>query len=140
MSANFKIAGILIENSFKSNGTISSVIGIGLNVNQTDFVNLPKASSMAVLANDFFDKEEILLGIVAEMEKMIASYDTNAVGLWDEYANELFKIGVPAAFTDEYESNFMGIIKGVSGMGKLQILLEDDSICEYNLKEVQMLY
>jgi len=34
----------------------------------------------------------------------------------------------------------MGIIMGVSSIGKLQIQLEDDSICEYNLKEVQMLY
>ena len=74
------------------------------------------------------------------MEKMIADYDANASFLWEEYTNELFKIGIPTAFTDENENNFMGIIKGVSSIGKLQILLEDDSICEYNLKEVQMLY
>jgi hypothetical protein len=32
----------------------------------------------------------------------------------------------------------MGIIQGVSACGKL-VLLEDDSISEYNLKEIQML-
>jgi BirA family biotin operon repressor/biotin-[acetyl-CoA-carboxylase] ligase len=140
MSANKKIGGILIENSIKGTGAITSIVGLGLNVNQVQFENLPRASSLALICNSFFDKEEILLGIVAEMEKMIADYDATASNLWEEYTNELFKIGSPTAFSDENEINFMGIIKGVSSIGKLQILLEDDSICEYNLKEVQMLY
>jgi BirA family biotin operon repressor/biotin-[acetyl-CoA-carboxylase] ligase len=47
MSSNFKI-GILIENSLKSDGAVSSVV-LGLNINQTNFDNLPKASSLAVI-------------------------------------------------------------------------------------------
>ena len=140
MSANKKIGGILIENSIKGTGAITSIVGLGLNVNQMKFENLPRASSLALICESFFDKEEILLGIVAQMEQMIANYSTISSSLWEEYVSGLFKIGIPTAFTDEKESNFMGIIKGVSSIGKLQILLEDDSICEYNLKEVQMLY
>jgi hypothetical protein len=34
---------------------------------------------------------------------------------------------------------FHGIIQGVSADGKLRTL-EDDSISEYNLREIQMLY
>jgi BirA family biotin operon repressor/biotin-[acetyl-CoA-carboxylase] ligase len=37
MSDNKKVAGILIENSIKNNGEISSIIGVGLNVNQLNF-------------------------------------------------------------------------------------------------------
>jgi BirA family biotin operon repressor/biotin-[acetyl-CoA-carboxylase] ligase len=37
-------------------------------------------------------------------------------------------------------TKFHGIIQGVSADGKLRVLLEDDSISEYNLKEIQMLY
>ena len=140
MSANKKIGGILIENSIKGTGAITSVVGLGLNVNQLQFENLPRASSLALICNAFFDKEEILLCIVAEMEQLIDNYNAIASNLWEEYTTELFKIGVPTAFSDESENNFMGIIKGVSAIGKLQIFLEDDSICEYNLKEVQMLY
>ncbi|AOW11460.1 biotin--[acetyl-CoA-carboxylase] ligase [Flavobacterium gilvum] len=140
MSANKKIGGILIENSIKGSGAIRSVVGLGLNVNQLQFENLPRASSLAVICDTLFDKEEILFGIVEEIEQMIAKYNAVAFDLWEEYTGELFKIGVPAAFSDENQDNFMGIIKGVSSVGKLQILLEDDSICEYNLKEVQMLY
>jgi BirA family biotin operon repressor/biotin-[acetyl-CoA-carboxylase] ligase len=48
MSSNFKIGGILIENSLKSDGAVSSVVGLGLNINQIND-NLPKASSLAVI-------------------------------------------------------------------------------------------
>jgi BirA family biotin operon repressor/biotin-[acetyl-CoA-carboxylase] ligase len=34
----------------------------------------------------------------------------------------------------------MGIIQGVSAIGKLEILLEDDSTSEFDIKEIQMLY
>jgi BirA family biotin operon repressor/biotin-[acetyl-CoA-carboxylase] ligase len=140
MSASKKIGGILIENSIKGDGTITSIVGLGLNVNQTQFENLPRASSLASILKANFDKEEILFKIVLEMQEIIADYTAKAYSLWEEYTNELFKIGIPTAFADQNENNFMGIIKGVSGIGKLQIILEDDSVCEYNLKEVQMLY
>ncbi|WP_348825204.1 biotin--[acetyl-CoA-carboxylase] ligase [Flavobacterium aestuarii] len=140
MSANKKIGGILIENSMKGDGTIASIVGIGLNVNQTEFVNLPRASSLSIICHANFDKEEILFKIISEIKKIITDFSARFSFLWEEYTNGLFKIGIPAAFSDEYDNNFMGIIKGVSENGKLLIQLEDDSICEYNLKEVQMLY
>jgi BirA family biotin operon repressor/biotin-[acetyl-CoA-carboxylase] ligase len=140
MSANKKIGGILIENSIKGDGTITSVVGLGLNINQIQFDNLPRASSLAVICNSNFDKDEILFQIVSKLEEMIPFYNENATSIWGNYSDKLFKIGVPTAFSDENNQNFMGIITGVSSIGKLQIQLEDDSICEYNLKEVQMLY
>lgn len=140
LSANKKIGGILIENTIKGDGTITSIVGLGLNVNQTKFENLPRASSLALICNVAFDKEEILFRIVSEMEKITADYAVKASFLWQEYVNDLFRMGIPTAFTDENDINFMGIIKGVSPIGKLQIQLEDDNVCEYSLKEVQMLY
>jgi BirA family biotin operon repressor/biotin-[acetyl-CoA-carboxylase] ligase len=140
MSANKKIGGILIENSIKGDGTITSIIGLGLNVNQIQFNNLPKASSLALISNVFFDKDKLLFKIISKLEEMITIYKENETTLWEVYANNLFKIKIPTAFSDENDINFMGIIIGVSSIGKLQVQLEDDSICEYNLKEIQMLY
>lgn len=60
MAENKKIGGILIENSFKSDNKIESIIGIGLNVNQMNFDNLPKASSLSLLKKKEFDINEIL--------------------------------------------------------------------------------
>ena len=46
MSDNKKICGILVENMVKQNSIKESVIGIGLNVNQNTFKNLPNATSI----------------------------------------------------------------------------------------------
>ena len=140
MSYNKKIGGILIENSIKSDGTIISIVGLGLNVNQTNFENLPKASSLAVICATEFDREALLFSIGTAIEKNIALWKQHPTILWNKYTDNLYKIGIPMAFSDQNNSNFMGIIQGVSSIGKLQVLLEDDSIAEFDVKEIQMLY
>lgn len=141
MSDNKKIAGILIENSFKSDSKIESIVGIGLNVNQKEFFNLPKASSMSVVANLEFDLDEILNKILFQIKRncaLISSKQTDI--LWKEYHENLFKKDVPIAFEDINKNQFMGIIQEVSEDGRLKLLLEDDSYKIYELKQIQMLY
>ena len=140
MSYNKKIGGVLIENSLKSDGAIVSIVGLGLNVNQMDFEHLPKASSLAAICKTTFDKEDLLLKIVQKFEENIESWNQNKNLLWADYTNMLFKKGIPMPFSDANQQNFMGIIQGVTSIGKLQILLEDDSVSEFDIKEVQMLY
>lgn len=140
LSYNKKLVGILIENTLKSDGRIVSVAGIGINVNQTDFSELPTASSMAVIAGKSFDKEELAVLIVEKLKEKIQLWNTSSQIFWDDYFNFLFKKGVPTAFRDNNNQDFMGIIQGVSPIGKLQVLLEDDSVAEFEIKEVKMLY
>ncbi len=140
MSYNKKIGGILIENSIKNEGSINSIVGLGLNVNQMNFENLPKASSLAVICNTTFDKDEILLKVIEKMEQNIQNWNLNSGLFWSEYANKLFKKGIPMPFENQYQQNFMGIIQGVSPIGKLQILMDNDTVSEFDVKEVQMLY
>jgi BirA family biotin operon repressor/biotin-[acetyl-CoA-carboxylase] ligase len=140
MSYSKKIGGILIENSIKSDGSIHSIVGLGLNVNQTDFENLPKASSLSLICNTTFDKEAILSKIIHKIEHNIQHWNQNSDLLWSEYTSKLFKIGIPMPFAMGNQHNFMGIIQGVSSIGKLKILLEDDSKAEFDIKEIQMLY
>ncbi len=140
MSYDKKIGGILIENSIKSDGTIHSIVGLGLNVNQTDFDNLPKASSLAVICNTIFDKEALLFTIIKNLEQNINSWNQNSEAMWADYTNTLFKKGSPMPFSDQNNHHFMGIIQGVNAIGKLEVLLENDLVYEYDLKEIQMLY
>ena len=139
LSYNKKIGGILIENSIKSDGSIISIVGLGLNVNQTNFKDLPKGSSLGVITNKQFDKEELLFLIMDKIESNVKLWEQNCDLLWSTYSSKLFKKGVPMPFSNKNE-NFMGIIQGVSPVGKLQVLLEDDSISEFDIKEIQMLY
>jgi BirA family biotin operon repressor/biotin-[acetyl-CoA-carboxylase] ligase len=66
------------ENSFKSNGQIVSVIGLGLNVNQENFDGLPQAGSLKIVTGTFFDKELLLVSIVKKFKESVA-----AAGRWN---------------------------------------------------------
>ena len=141
MSDNKKIAGILIENKIKSNGEIISIVGIGLNVNQINFENLPKATSLAVVMGSELDKEMLLLHIVDKIKTNIAVLENDlASDLWLEYNQKLFKKGVPMPFSNAKEEKFMGIIQNVNSSGQLAVLLDNDAIATFGIKEIQMLY
>ena len=140
LSANKKIGGILIENSIKSDGTILSIVGLGLNVNQTNFEGLPKASSLAVVASQELDKEELLFDIITNLKKNIAESNQNPAALRQQFIDSLYKKDIPMPFTNQKEEKFMGIIQGISPIGRLRVLLENDSIAEFDIKEIQMLY
>jgi BirA family biotin operon repressor/biotin-[acetyl-CoA-carboxylase] ligase len=141
MSDQKKICGILIENTIKSETNVESIIGIGLNVNQLRFDNLPKASSMAVICEKEFDLDAILDLVIFQIKKNCSWILSNQSDkLWQEYHKKLFKINVPMAFEDVFQNKFMGIIKGVLPDGRLQVLIEDDSIKIYGIKEVQYLF
>lgn len=141
LSDGKKIAGILIENTFSSNQSVSSIIGIGLNVNQTDFENFPKASSLKNITQKEFDQNEIMLEITRKIKE---NYEFISLGktdfLWDNYHNYLFRKEIPSVFEYPNGVKFMGIIKQVLQNGKIQILLEDDSLKEFDLKEIGLVY
>ncbi len=141
LSANKKIAGILIENTFKSNGAINSVVGIGLNLNQLDFIDLPHASSLALIMGKSFDKEVFIEKIVASVKLNIARVLNNESDvLWKKYNESLFKINVPMPFEKNNGIRFMGIVKEVDKEGRLQLMLENDEIVSFEIKEIRMLY
>lgn len=136
-----KIAGILIENSISGQNAVYSVIGIGLNVNQTDFENLPKASSLKNIAQKEFDKEAILFEIINKIKQNCTLISTGESDqLWKNYHNYLFRKGIPSVFENPNGEKFMGIIVQVLKNGKIQILLEDDTVKEFDLKEITMIY
>ena len=52
---------MLIENTVKGSDMLSSIIGIGLNINQRNFdVNLPNPVSMSQLTGQEYDIREVL--------------------------------------------------------------------------------
>lgn len=141
MSDSKKLCGILIENSFKSDSKIESVVGIGLNVNQKTFDNLPKASSMSIVMHHEFDIDVVLNRMIFYIKKNCSLILSNQEDkLWNDFHKYLFKINVPMPFEDVRQNRFMGIIQGVTDEGKLRLLLEDDSIQTYGIKEIQMLF
>lgn len=141
LADNKKVAGVLIENSFKSLNEIQTIIGIGINVNQENFDSLPQASSLLKLENKCFDKEKLLVAIVNELEKNLE--ELKFVGedyFWTKYHDILFKKDKVSAFEDNKNNKFVGMIIGVNKEGKLKVVLDDETIALFNLKEIKMLY
>ncbi|MHA3788904.1 biotin--[acetyl-CoA-carboxylase] ligase [Flavobacterium hauense] len=140
LAGNKKIGGILIENTIKTGGEIYSIVGIGLNVNQMSFEGLAKASSIAIITGKQHDKDIIMTVIAENIRRNVAALlNKDTALIWQKYHSKLYKKGVPMPFEKD-GNKFMGIIKEVSLKGSLRVQLEDDSIAEYGLKEVQLLY
>lgn len=137
LSHHSKIAGILIELVTKKNKIDHAIIGIGLNVNQIEFDQLPRASSLKRITGIHYDLDELLYKLLENLKHFLVNHDH--AQLWNSYEQFLFRKDKPSTFLDTYGVSFAGIIKGVSKTGKLRVKTED-SIQEFDLKSIQLLY
>lgn len=140
MSGNYKIGGILIENIFKPEGEVFSIVGIGLNINQISFQDLPTASSLKRETGVEYDLDKLLEEFCVSIKQFVSKIGFQTNSIWNLYHQKLFKIGVPVAFENKKGEKFMGIIQDVSQEGLLNVLMENDSIAQFGIKEVKMLY
>jgi BirA family biotin operon repressor/biotin-[acetyl-CoA-carboxylase] ligase len=141
LSENKKICGVLIENVIKQSQLQASIIGIGLNVNQTDFENLPRASSLKEILGKVFVLDEVLVAVILNLKYYFKILEAgNFEFIKKAYEASLFRKNKPSTFKDAEGSMFSGFIKGISGDGKLQVLLEDEIIKTFDLKEITLLY
>ena len=140
MSDGKKIGGILIENSFKGDNSIESVVGIGLNVNQIEFENLPQASSLAIISGSTFDREIVLNQIVKEIIRYTSTWSINAILLREQYVDLLFRKDELTEFQTSDGLFFNGTIKGIGASGRLIVAHENKTFLDFDIKEVKMIY
>ena len=87
---NKKICGMLIENTLRGASLASSVIGIGLNVNQKEFPpQLVNPASMTMFTGKEYDIRTELSVLCGFICNRLADYD-NA----DEYVGRLYRFGI----------------------------------------------
>ena len=141
MSANKKICGILIENTFSGDKIKNSFVGIGLNVNQENFpTHLTNATSLKLETGLNFNLDNLLKDILVEIKHNIKLLTTQQFNQLEEnYLAALYKKNIPTMFKDSKDIIFMGMISGISNHGKLQVLLEDDAVKEFGIKEISFL-
>lgn len=141
LSEKNKVCGILIENVIKNSQLSSCIIGVGLNVNQTQFKKLPKASSLKLITGKHFGLDELLTKIINQLKHYFTRLDKGELtSLKQEYEDLLFRKNKPSTFKNAEGKMFSGFIKGISDFGKLTVLLEDDITKEFGLKEITLLY
>ena len=141
MSGNQKLCGILVETTFTNQKIKNSVIGIGLNVNQEKFPShMTHASSLKNILKKEFDLDKIMHQLVEKIQLYVSKIESQDLEtIHKNYLEHLYKKDVPTAFKDEKTKLFfMGMIKGVSTNGNLLVQLEDDSVKEFQIKEVSL--
>jgi len=132
-----KIGGVLIENAVSHQGIENSLVGIGLNINQTDFA-FPGPTSVATLAGGQVDKEEIFKLIIKSIENHYLKLKRGFKdAMRQEYIRNLYRYEVWSKFEDI--DVFNGRIVGISEEGKLFIEKENKVMNQYAFKEVKFL-
>ncbi len=138
-----KTAGILIQNALSGNFIQSSIIGIGLNVNQLDFEsNLPNPTSLRR-----FYKKELLLNTV--LGQLLSCLEIRYLQLKSgkfqdiksEYEAALYRKGGASWMERTSDgTRFQGAIQGVTEQGKLRVETQDAQVLEFDLKEVRLIF
>jgi BirA family transcriptional regulator, biotin operon repressor / biotin---[acetyl-CoA-carboxylase] ligase len=134
-----KIGGVLIENTVRGNKISESVIGIGLNVNQTQFdTALKNANSLANILGVDFDLMALLGDILLAIEIRYLELAVGNLSVLDiAFTQRLFRFKQLCQFYDGKQI-FWATIIGVSNTGLL-ILENDAGQQHFNLKEVELL-
>jgi BirA family biotin operon repressor/biotin-[acetyl-CoA-carboxylase] ligase len=130
-----KIGGVLIENILNSSRWEYAVVGIGLNVNQSQF-ETNNAISLSLLTGGRFDLEELFRLLAIHIEQgYIALKKGKIENIRKDYLNHLFLKDQWAVYKEQ-SHEFEGKIVGISKLGKLQMILRDGSERFFDLKEI----
>lgn len=134
-----KIAGILIENNISENKIQSTVIGIGVNVNQIEFDHSLKATSLKSLTEVEYDLQQLTERLCEFLEARYLQLKTNKREQIDQdYLRRLYRYGEWKKYSAG-NKDLIGKIKGVSAEGKLQVELLTSEVIEFDLKEIRFI-
>jgi BirA family biotin operon repressor/biotin-[acetyl-CoA-carboxylase] ligase len=140
LSGKNKIGGVLIENMVKGDRIGSSIIGIGINVNQDHFEGLSNASSLILKTGLSFELGDLLNGILKKLQIYLDQLvERKGDGLLEQYENYLFEKGKLSSFQDA-SGKFQGTIIGVTKNGLLKIQKSMGEVSSYSHGAIQMIF
>uniref|UniRef100_UPI00262252E5 biotin--[acetyl-CoA-carboxylase] ligase n=1 Tax=uncultured Polaribacter sp. TaxID=174711 RepID=UPI00262252E5 len=140
MSANKKICGILIENSLSNNKINNSIIGIGLNVNQVNFPNLERVSSLNNILGYELNLDDLLIDLIKQLKFQFELLNKKLFSnLENEYLAVLYKKDIPSMFKTDKGITFLGKIIGIATNGNLLVESENNGVEEFAIKEISFL-
>ncbi len=132
-----KLGGILIENTINGNRISSSVVGIGINVNQKEFdASLPNPISLFQISNAEYKLESLVELLASFIEKYYLQLRQLHFNFLDKaYTVGLFRYQQTHEFK-KGEQILRGEINGVAKDGKL-ILHANGKEMRFGFKEVE---
>ena len=135
LSGNKKLAGILVESSVQNSMAKSIIVGMGINVNQIRFPQLPNATSMRLCTKKTYDLDALLLSVVP---KLIEGLTLPGKDWGHAYQQSLYGLNENRQFVSG-KHEFEGIIRSVTPEGKLVLETEIGEQL-FEVKELQFVH
>lgn len=140
-----KVGGILIENFLVGKTIAHSIIGIGLNINQSNFKGTFPAISLRQHSGKKFLIPRLIESLLENIEKRYLQLQQSGYdSLRQEYYAHLFWYHETGIFQEVIQNKvsekFEGQILGVNEHGCLSIVKIDGKIKHYGFKEVKHIY
>lgn len=116
-----KAAGILIENIWKGNECSFSIVGIGININQTHFDELDgKAVSLKQITGKNFEPVVLAKQLCKILEQKYQLLQQSSKTIVEEYKSHLYKLNETVKFKKQNRV-FEATIKDVNMNGELVV-------------------
>ena len=136
-----KLVGILIEHSLAPTSLRRTIVGVGINVNQTEFdASLPNPVSMAQLLGKELDAEAVLECFLTHLQR---SYELlregGAEALHDRYNALLYRKTEYHTYALPSGEKFSAKIIGTAPSGALRLENEGGETKDYLFKEVEFI-
>jgi BirA family biotin operon repressor/biotin-[acetyl-CoA-carboxylase] ligase len=127
---NAKIAGILIENSLQGSVIRDSIVGVGLNVNQRQFMSdAPNPISLWQICEHETDREQLLKDILAALDRLLGQE------VREQYLAMLYRRKGFHPYVDK-NGAFMAELEDVEDDGHLLLCDDSGAHRRYAFKEV----
>lgn len=135
-----KICGILIENVLSGNHIDRSIVGIGINVNQKEFVSdAPNPTSMYRIANKTFELDSLLEYLVTQIVADFDEYESklNSTQLAARYRFLLWRGEGYWPYRDNLSGEYFdGRIAAIAPTGHLTLATRSGVFRTYAFKEI----
>jgi BirA family biotin operon repressor/biotin-[acetyl-CoA-carboxylase] ligase len=135
-----KVAGILLENTLSGPTLTSSILGIGINVNQHDFSPaLPNPASFSSITGMAYTLDLLFNSLCASIERRyLLLRNGGHQKIEADYLEVLYGFGKPRTFESSGQQ-FTAIIRGVDDAGRLLVEQDQKDLLRFDLKEITFL-
>ena len=125
MLSRKKMGGILIESKSTSDG-LAVVVGVGLNINETD-QDFPEpiknhATSLKIYLGEDYSREHILAEILNEFEQLYTNQWGSIISNWYKYC--IHEDSAVSFHTEE--GKYEGVFQGIAANGHAEIMINGE--------------
>lgn len=134
-----KLVGILIEHSLMGDKLSRTIVGMGINVNQTAFPSdIPNPTSMALERTATFDRREVVERLMQHLDAWFERLRSGEKEIIEQrYKEQMYHLDEEHTYAYPSGEHFMATLRGVRASGELRLEHEDGIVREYAFKEVE---